>query len=64
MDDLRADLRRTLAEARTVERDYVSAEAFPAIAHATLAPTYAAGRSPGQTQKRLRLIWAVARGRI
>jgi len=64
VDALRAHVRLALADARSVERDYLSAEAFPAIAHATLARAYAAGRAPGPTQKRLRLIWAVARGRI
>lgn len=37
----------------------VSAAAFPAVAHAALA-----GRSGGELARRLRLTWAVARGRV
>jgi phytoene synthase len=38
--------------------------AFPAVAYAALARPYAAGRAPSELAKRLRLTWAVARGRI
>ena len=38
--------------------------AFPAVAYATLAGVYAAGRQPGELEKRFRLVTAVARGRI
>ncbi|TAL32149.1 squalene/phytoene synthase family protein [Phenylobacterium sp.] len=59
-----AEVSLSMAEARTVERRDVSHEAFPAVAHATLAPHYATGRRPTLFEKQLRLIWAVARGRI
>jgi phytoene synthase len=61
---LRSEISLSIAEARTVERGDVSATAFPAVAHAALAPVYAAGRRPGLFEKQLRLTWAVARGRI
>lgn len=38
--------------------------AFPAVAHATLAGRYARGATPGELEKRLRLLFAVLRGRI
>jgi phytoene synthase len=38
--------------------------AFPAVAHATLARAYAEGRRVGDLEKRLRLAWAVLRGRL
>ncbi|HYD46159.1 MAG TPA: squalene/phytoene synthase family protein [Phenylobacterium sp.] len=38
--------------------------AFPAVAHAVLARAYLRGRSPSDLGKRLRLVVAVARGRI
>ena len=38
--------------------------AFPAVAYASLARVYAAGRRPSEPGKRLRLTWAVARGRV
>ena len=37
---------------------------FPAVAHATLAKPYARGRDPGDLEKRARLLWASARGRV
>ncbi|MCC7268970.1 MAG: squalene/phytoene synthase family protein [Caulobacteraceae bacterium] len=40
------------------------AAAFPAVAHATLARSYLAGQAPSELWKRLRLVTAVARGRI
>ena len=40
------------------------AAAFPAVAHATLARSYLAGRTPSELGKRLRLVIAVARGRL
>ena len=39
-------------------------EAFPTVAYATLARPYAAGRAPSELGKRVRLTWAVARGRV
>jgi phytoene synthase len=38
--------------------------AFPAIAYACLAKSYARGREPTALEKQVRLVWAVARGRI
>ena len=39
-------------------------EAFPAVAHLTLAGPYLAGRTPSDLEKRVRLTWAALRGRI
>ena len=39
-------------------------EAFPAVAQATLADAYLRGRRPSELGKRMRITWAVARGRI
>ena len=41
-----------------------SVQAFPALAHLALAPVYARGRTPGELEKRLRITWAVLRGRL
>ena len=38
--------------------------AFPAAAYASLARAYASGAAPSELSKRLRLTWAVARGRL
>ena len=38
--------------------------AFPAVAYATLARPYADGRSPGELERRARLVFASLRGRI
>lgn len=38
--------------------------AFPAVAHATLARSYAGGGRPGPLFKRLRITWAVLTGRL
>jgi phytoene synthase len=38
--------------------------AFPAVAHAALARTYAGGGRPGPLAKRLRITWAVLTGRL
>jgi phytoene synthase len=39
-------------------------EAFPAVAHLALARGYLAGREPSEIEKRVRLTWAVLRGRV
>jgi len=39
-------------------------EAFPAVAHLTLAGTYLAGRTPSELEKRARLTWAALRGKV
>jgi phytoene synthase len=38
--------------------------AFPAVAYAALARSYAAGEAPTELSRRLRLTWAVLRGRV
>jgi phytoene synthase len=38
--------------------------AFPGVAYASLARSYARGRTPSEISKRLRLTWVVARGRL
>lgn len=63
-ESFRHELWLNLAEAKTVERRSTPPEAFPAVAHATLARTYLKGRRPGPVGKRLRLFTAVARGWI
>jgi phytoene synthase len=42
----------------------LSVAAFPAAAYATLAAPYARGRAPGEVERRLRLLWATATGRL
>jgi len=42
----------------------LSVAAFPAVAYATLASPYARGRAPGEVERRLRLLWATATGRL
>lgn len=54
-------IRLALKEARSAP---VSAAAFPAIAQAALAGPYARRREVSELGKRLRITWAVARGRI
>ena len=61
--DVRGRVRAALAEARAAARD-LSVAAFPAIAYATLAGAYAAGRPPSDLEKRLRLTTAVLTGRL
>ncbi len=53
-----------LVRSALAERPNLSAEAFPAVAYATFAKDYAAGKAPSEAVKRLRLVWAVARGRL
>ena len=57
--DAREQLREAAEKARLLP-----AAAFPAVAHATLARSYLAGKAPSELGKRLRLVMAVARGRI
>ena len=62
-----ADARRAVKAALVAAQPEVAAlpvAAFPAVAHVALAPTYAAGREPGDLAKRARLLWASARGRL
>ena len=58
-EDARAALSEALAGGQGM-----SVAAFPAVAHATLARPRARGRRPSDLETRLRLFWAVARGRL
>lgn len=61
--DIRAWVRAELRAARGELLD-LPVDAFPAVAYAALARTYARGGAPGELSKRLRITWAVLRGRI
>lgn len=61
--DLTAEFLATMKAARADLRA-LDVQAFPAAAHAALAPARAAGRQTSDLGRRLRLVWAVARGRI
>jgi phytoene synthase len=61
--DLAAGFRRSLRQARSDSRQ-LSARAFPAVAHAALAAARARGAEPAGLGARLRIIGAVAAGRI
>jgi phytoene synthase len=63
-DAARTGAADTLAAARTAAGALLGVAAFPAVAHATLADAYLGGRRPSDLGRRLRLTWAVARGRI
>lgn len=61
------DIRRRIDEALVRagrEARALPVEAFPAVAYAALARPYAAGSAPSELSKRIRLTWAVARGRV
>jgi phytoene synthase len=69
LDDpaLGARVRSEVASAVVTARQDVKAlpvAAFPAAAYAALAAPYARGRTPGDLQRRLRLLWATATGRL
>lgn len=61
--EIRRRVRTATAEARAAARRLPVA-AFPAVAYATLAKAYAAGRTPSELEKRLRLTAAVVTGRL
>ncbi len=61
--EVRRRVRTSMAEARAAAHDLPVA-AFPAVAYATLASAYAAGRTPSELEKRLRLTTAVLTGRL
>lgn len=61
-DPLMRPMAEKLAEAMRREARGLSVAAFPAVAHAALARAYAAGRTPSDLRKRLRLTLAVALG--
>jgi len=60
---VRTEVRSALAAAR---QDVLAlpVSAFPTVAYATLAPPYARGVSPGEVERRIRLLWATATGRL
>jgi phytoene synthase len=58
-----ADAAQVLDRALT-DSHGLSVEAFPAIAHATLARERARGRRPSDLGARARVLWAVLRGRV
>lgn len=57
---------RVKAAMATANRDLkgLPAAAFPAAAYAALSVRYLAGKPVGELERRLRLTWAVARGRL
>lgn len=57
------EARSALAQALR-EAGGLAPEAFPAVAHATLARQRARGRRPGELEARLRVFWAVLRGAV
>jgi phytoene synthase len=59
----RARLREALRTAGP-ELRALPVAAFPAVAHAALSHSYAAGREPNALHKRLRVLWASLRGRV
>jgi phytoene synthase len=61
--EVRSRVRAATAEARAAARDLPVA-AVPAVAYATLANPYAAGRGLSELEKRLRLTTAVLTGRL
>ena len=60
---VRGKVEGALEAANAAIRDLPVA-AFPAVAYAALARPYAAGAEPSELGKRLRLTWAVVRGRV
>ncbi len=63
VEALRAHLVQDLAAANAA-LGQLSPRAFPAVAAATFARDDLAGRSASEISRRLRLVWAVARGRL
>jgi phytoene synthase len=61
--EVRSRVRTAMAAGRAAARA-LSVAAFPAVAYATLADAYAAGRAPSELEKRLRLTAAVLTGRL
>ena len=61
-DEVRRRIFSELAAARG-ELKRLPVAAFPAVAYAALARSYGAGQTPSDLSKRLRLTWAVLRGR-
>lgn len=66
-DWAREEIARHVMVARQAARadlQSLPVDAFPAVAYATLAPAYAAGRSPGELARRAAITWAALRGTI
>ena len=67
VDWTQADVRRRVGEARAKANATLKAlpvAAFPAVAPAALAKAQTGGRELGELEKRARLTWAVATGRV
>ena len=65
--EVAAHVRHRVSDALRDARNEIAAlpvTAFPALAYATLAGTYARGRRPGEVEKRARLVASVVRGKI
>ncbi|MDB5432733.1 MAG: hypothetical protein JWP35_3849 [Caulobacter sp.] len=60
---LRPRVAAALAAANREAKD-LPAEAFPAVAYAALAGRYVAGARMGELERKARLTWAVARGKV
>jgi len=60
---VRSEVESALAAARRDARA-VPIPAFPAVAYATLAAPYSRGGAPGGVERRVRLLWATATGRL
>jgi len=60
---VRAEVGASLAPAR-LEVQALPVAAFPAVAYVALAEPYARGQAPGEVEKRFRLLWATATGRL
>lgn len=61
------DVRRRTDAAQALARGEIrglAVEAFPAVAYATLAPAYARGRALSELERKARITWAAATGRI
>jgi phytoene synthase len=60
---VRSEVDSSLAAARR-DAKALPVAAFPAVAYATLAAKYARGRESGEVERRARLLWATATGRV
>jgi len=60
---VRSEVGSALAAARQ-DAKTLPVEAFPAVAYATLAAPYGRGGAPGEVERRVRLLWATATGRL
>jgi 15-cis-phytoene synthase len=60
---VRAEVDTALDRARS-ELAALSVAAFPAVAYVGLAALYARGRTPGELERRARIVWASLRGQV